>query len=140
MDEQVKIWQRVRADSSPVMDGLSGLAATAMAQAALYGTLARQVQGPSRTILLKLQEEEQHCSRCLKGIYRMVTGNRMQPAAVPIPSENTEAALRKCYGQTLKTLAAFDKKTYDPEYGAVFGILAAKKREHCCALAELMGF
>ena len=140
MDEQVKIWQRVRGETPPVTDGLPGLAANALAHAALYGTLARQMQGSGRKMLLKLQEEEQHCVRCLKGVYRMVTGNRMQPAAVPIPAENMEAALRKCYGQSLKTLAAFESRAYDPEYGPVFGILAAKKREHCCALAELLGF
>ena len=140
MDEQVKIWQRVKGDTTPPTDGLPGLAANALAQAALYGTLARQVQGPSRTILLKLQEEEQHCARCLKGIFRMATGNRMQPAAVPLPSENMETTLRKCYGQCLKTLAAFEKRAYDPEFGPVFAHLATKKREHCCALAELLGF
>lgn len=140
MDEQVKIWQRVKGETPSPTDGLPGLAANALAQAALYGALARQMQGPPRRILLKLQEEEQHCARCLKGIYRMVTGNRMQPAAVPISSENTEATLRKCYGQTLKTLATFEKRAYDPEYGPIFAHLAAKKREHCCFLSELLGF
>ena len=76
----------------------------------------------------------------MKGLYRMVTGNRMQPAAVPLSGENTETALRKCYGQTLKALAALESRAYDPEYGPVFAHLAAKKREHCCALAELLGF
>ena len=140
MDEQVRIWQRVKGETPPATEGLPGLAANALAHAALYGALARQMQGPGRTILLKLQEDEQHCARCLKGIWRMVTGKRMQPAAVPLPAENIEAALRRCYGQTLKTLAAFEKRAFDPEYGPVFGILAAKKREHCCALAELLGF
>ena len=140
MDEQVKIWQRVKGETVPVTDGLPGLAANALAQAALYGALARQTQVPPRRILLKLQEEEQRCARCLKGVFRMATGNRMQAAAVPIPSENMEAALRKCYGQNLKTLSAFEKRAYDPEYGPVFGMLSTQKREHCCALAELLGF
>ena len=140
MDEQVKIWQRVKGETPPVTEGLPGLAAGALARAALYGNLARQLQGPGRGILQQLQEEEQHCARCMKGVYRMVTGNRMQPAAVPLSGENMETALRKCYGQTLKTLAAFDGRAYDPEYGPVFAHLAAKKREHCYALAELLGF
>ena len=140
MDEQVRIWQRVKGETPPVTEGLPGLAASALAQASLYGTLARQMQGPSRTILLTLQEEEQRCARCLKGVWRMVTGNRMQPAAVPLPSENMEAALRKSYGQTLKTLAAFESRAYHPEYGAIFSNLAAQKRGQCCALAELLGF
>ena len=139
MDEQVKIWQRVKGDPQPITDGLPALAANAVAQAALYGALARQTQGPGRTILLNLQDEEQNCARCLKGIYRMVTGTPLKPAAVPLSAENREAALRKCYAQALKTLAAFDSRAFHPEYGPVFGHLAAKKREHCCALVELMG-
>ena len=139
MDEQVKIWQRVKGETPPVTEGLPGLAAGALARAALYGNLARQLQGPGRGILQQLQAEEQHCARCMKGVYRMVTGNRMQPAAVPLSGENTETALRKCYGQTLKALAAFDGRAYDPEYGPVFGLLSSKMRTNCCKLAELMG-
>ena len=140
MDEQVKIWQRVHGETPPVTDGLPGLVAGCLARAALYGTLSRQMQGPGRSILQKLQENEQRCARCMKGLYRMVTGNRMQPAAVPLSGENTETALRKCYGQTLTAIAALESRAYDPEYGPVFAHLAAKKREHCCALAELLGF
>ena len=140
MDEQVKIWQRVKGEPKPITDGLPGLAANAVAQAALYGALARQTQGPGRTLLLTLQEEEQHCARCLKGIYRMATGTPLKPAAASLSAENREAALRKCYGQALKSLAAFDSRAFHPEYGPVFSQLAAKKREHCCILVELMGF
>ncbi len=140
MDEQVKIWQRVKGDIPSATDGLPGLAATALAHAALYGALARQIQGPSRRILLTLQEDEQYCARCLKGIYRMVTGNRMQTTVLPISAENMEATLRKCYGQSLKSLAIFDARAFHPEYGPVFGMLAAQKRQQCCALAELLGF
>ena len=140
MDEQVKIWQRVKGETSSPTDGLPGLTANALAQAALYGTLARQTQGPGRTILLALQEDEQLCARYLKGIWRMVTGKRMQTTAVPLSAESTEAALRKCYGQTLKNLAIFESRAFHPEYGPVFGMLATKSREHCSALAELLGF
>ena len=140
MDEQVKIWQRVKGETPPATEGLPGLAASALARANLYSALARQVQGPSRTILQKLQEGEQLCARCLKGIFRMATGNRMQTAPVPFPGENMETALRKCYGQTLKILVNFEKRIYDPEYGPVFAMLAAKMREHCCGLTELLGF
>ena len=140
MDEQVKIWQRVRAESVPVTDGLPALAANAIAQANLYGTLARQAQGSKRSMLLKLQEEERRCVQSLKGIYRMVTGSPMTPGAVPLSPENTEAALRKCYGQCLKALVLFDSRAFHPEYGPVFSKLAVQKREHCCLLAELLGF
>ena len=140
MDEQVKIWQRVRGETPPVTEGLPGLVAGALARAVLYAALARQIQGPGRSILLQLQEEEQHCARCMKGVYRMITGTAMQVASVPPAFEKTETALRKCYGQTLKALAACDSRAYDPEYGPAFGMLASKMRNNCCKLAELMGF
>lgn len=138
MDEQVKIWPRVKQEAPPVTDGLPGLAASALARAALYATLARQMQGPGRSILQQLQEEEQHCARCLKGIYRMAAGTAMQVASVPLTYEKTEAALRKCYGQTLKALAACDSRAFDAEYGPVFVILSSKMRSNCCKLTELM--
>ena len=139
MDEQIKIWQRVRGETPPAIDGLPGLAAGALARAALYAALARQMQGPGRVILLQLQEEEQLCTRCIKGIYRMATDTAMHVAPVAASAENTESALRKCYGQTLRALTVFDNRVNDMEFGPVFAMLAAKMRDHCCKLTELMG-
>ena len=42
MDEQVKIWQRVKGETPPVTEGLPGLAAGALARAALYGSSYRR--------------------------------------------------------------------------------------------------
>lgn len=139
MDEQVKIWQRVRGETMPVTDGLPGLAAGCLARAALYGTLSRQMQGPGRSILQQLQENEQRCARCIKGIFRIADGTPMNPGTVPLPSEKTEVVLRKCYGQTLKALSSCNAKAFDGEYGPVFSDIALKQRENCCRLAELMG-
>lgn len=137
--DEVRIWQRVRGESTPATDGLPGLTAGAMAQAALYGVLARQISGPGRTILLQLQEDELAHIRCLKGIYRMAFGMGMNTACVPPAPEKTESALRKCYGTALKALNAYEARSGNGEYGAVFGMLAAKKREHCYKLAQVMG-
>lgn len=137
--DQVKIWNRVRSETPPVTEGLAGLAAGAMARTALYGALARQTQGAKRSILLQLLEEEMLCVRCLKGVYRMAADTSMYPASTAPSAEKPEAALRKCYGQSLKALAAFEQRAYDPEFGPVFSLLAAKKREHCWKIAELIG-
>ena len=139
MDEQIKIWQRVRGEIQPVTDGLPALAAGAMSRAALYNALARQLQGPGRSIFLSLQEQEQECVRCLQGVYRLATGGKMQAASVPPEAEKLEPALRKCYGQSLKTLASFEQKALHPEYGPVFAHLAEKMRENCWKIAHLLG-
>ena len=139
MDEQVKIWQRVRGETPPITDGLAGLTAGCLARAALYGTLARQLQGPGRSILLQLQENEQRCVRCMKGIARIAEGVPMNPGTVSLPSEKIEVALRKCYGREMRCLAAYEARSSHPEYGAVFGRLAEQEREHCMALLGIIG-
>lgn len=136
--EEIKIWQRVRNEVPPVPDGLSGLAANALALSSLYGNLARQLpQG--RKILLQLQEEALSAARSLKGIYQLVTGVPMEVGAVPPTFENAQSALRKSYGQTLKVLRAYEARESHPEYGCVFAQLAAAERRHCGWLTELMG-
>ena len=140
MDEQVKIWQRSRPSTPPSADGLPALSAGALSRAALYNALARQMQGPTRSILMQLQDEEQRCARCIKGVYRLITGSVMQVAPVPPSFDKTEAALRKCYGQTLKAMLTYSSRANDPEYGAVFAHLTQQAQEHCCKLVELLGF
>lgn len=139
MDEQVKIWQRVRGETPPITDGLPGLAAGCLARATLYSALSQQMQGPGRSILQQLQENEQRCARCIKGVFRMAGGTPMNPGTVPLSPKKIEPALRKCYGQTLKALAACNARAFDGEYGPVFTDIAARQRENCCRLAELMG-
>ena len=139
MDEQVKIWQRVRGETPPITDGLPGLAAGCLARATLYSTLSRQMQGPGRSILQQLQENEQRCGRCIKGVFRMAGSTPIKPGTVPLSPEKIEPALRKCYGQTLKALSACNARAFDGEYGPVFTDIAARQRENCCKLAELMG-
>ena len=140
MDEEVKIWQRVRSNQPLATDGLPALAAGALSRAALYGALAKQMQGATRNILPQLMEEEQRSARCIKGVCRMITGKPMHVAHVPPSFEKIDAALRKCYGQTLKAHAAYAERSRDVEYGAVFTQLASQAQNHCCKLAELMGF
>ncbi len=136
--EEIKIWQRVRGEATPITDGLPALAAGALAEAAFYGKLAQQAQGQKRKILLQLQEEELYHARCLKGIYQIATGTAMQVAAVPISAEQTTVALRKSYGRSLKALNLYNGHSDNSEYGAIFACLAATERTHCCKIAELM--
>lgn len=136
--EQVKIWQRVRGETVGVTEGLPALVSAALARANLYTVLSQQMPGPGRSILQQLKDGEQYCIRCLKGVYYMVTGKVMHTASVPLSMERRDAALRKCYGQTLKLLTACDARAQDPEFGAVFSCIAAVTRNHCCKLAELM--
>ena len=137
--EEIKIWQRVRGETTPITDSLPAMTAGAIAEAALYGKLAQQSQGHRKKILLQLQEEELRHIRCLKGIYQIAAGTPMQVAAVPISAERAEIALQKSYGRALKALQFYDRHSGHAEYGAIFSCLAATERTHCCKIAELIG-
>lgn len=137
--EQIKIWQHMRSDSQSVTEGLSALAAGALTEAATFGALAGRTQGPPRKILLQLQEEELCHARTLKGFFQILTGTPMNITAIPPSQDKMDVALRKCYGKALKALRAYESRLSQGESGAIFACLAAKKREHCCKIAELMG-
>lgn len=137
--EQVKVWNRVRPVQQPVTEGLQALAAGALAAAALYGALAKQMNGVQRELALLLREQQLSTARCLKGIHRMAGGAPMQIGGGAPTLQTAEAALRKNYGQSLKALQAFESRSADGEYGAVFEALAVRQREHLRKITELMG-
>jgi hypothetical protein len=123
----------------PITDGLQPLAAAILENAMVYVCLGRQLQGRSRELVLRMKDQQLSAVRCLKGIYRMVTGNVMQIGSGDPVIETTVAALRKNYGRSLKTRCFCDSRSADREYGAVFAALAVEEREHSRQLAELIG-
>ena len=137
--EQVKVWSRVRPTQQPVTEGLQALAAVAMTAVAVYAALAKQLGGPQRELALQLREQQLAVARCLKGIRRMAGASPMQIEGAALPIQTAEAALRKNYGQGLKALRAFESRSADEEYGAVFEALAVRQREHLRKITELMG-
>lgn len=136
--EEVKIWQRVRGENPGITDGLPALAAGALGQAALYGAMARRSQGQMRQILLQLQSRELSSARCLKGIFRLITGQSLSVATVPPGQDAPEIALRRSYGRSLKALKAYEARADHGEYGAVFRLMADGQRESCLKIAELV--
>ena len=90
-----------------------------------------------RQTLLQLQSRELSNARCLKGIFRLVTGQNLTVATIPPGQDATQIALRKSYGHSLKTLNAYEARADHGEYGAVFRLLADGQRENCLKIAEL---
>lgn len=136
--EEVKIWRRIRGEDPDIIDGLPALAASALSQAALYGAMARRSQGQIRQLLQQLQSRELSNARCIKGIYRLVSGQSLSAATVPPSQEATEIALRRSYGRSLKALNAYEARSDHGEYGAVFRLMADGQRESCLKIAELV--
>ena len=140
-EKAARIWDRVRQSPAAGLDvqKLPALINEERTDAALYLMLSKQFQGKQNLILRQMAEQEQTHAACLKGIYTLVSGKRAaeytpQPENAPL-----ETILRHCYGREMRSLAAYEARSSDPEYGQVFSRLAAQEREHCRRILELLG-
>ena len=133
-----RVWQRVQS-SQPEAEGLPALIAGELEDSATYLQLSRRLGGKEGQTLRHLAEAEQSHAACLKGIYTLMTGEPINPKIPPMRSEPAERTLRRCYGREMRCLAQYEARSSDPEYGPVFARLAAKEREHCMAVLELIG-
>lgn len=136
-----RVWQRVQgeATANPAR-GLQGLIAEEWADAALYLSLSRRVQGNASAILKKMGQEEQSHMACLKGIYTLQgTGRPNVPTPPPPDNAPVSTMLRRCYGREMRCLAQYEARATDPEYGQIFSRMAQQEREHCRQILELLG-
>lgn len=140
-EKAAQVWQRVHASAptGPDSDTLLALIAGEWNDAATYLYLARGRQGREAAILRRLFEEEQAHAACLKGIYTLTTGQKPVIHTPPPVQGTLEATLRRCYGREMRSLAEYEARSADPEYGPVFVRLAAQEREHCRIVLELIG-
>lgn len=136
-----RVWQRVHATApeAPDCGDLLALIAGERTDAATYLYLSRGRQSREAAILRRLFEEEQAHAACLRGIYTLITGQKpVIRTAAPV-QEPLDRALRRCYGREMRSLAEYEARSADPEYGPVFTRLAAQERDHCRTVLELIG-
>lgn len=144
-DKATRVWQRVRgvstdtAAAAAVGHGLQNLITQSFSQLELYRQLCHRFSGGEHRLLQRMVQQEQSHYACLKGIGVLLRG---APPAAQFPSQSivsTEAALQKCYRLALQSIAEYDARSADPEYGQVFSQLAQCKRTHCLHILELLG-
>ena len=90
-------------------------------------------------MLRRMFEEEQSHISCLRGIYRLITGERCQIHTLPLTPDDPAITLRRCYGREMRCLSAYEARMGDKEYGPVFAQLAREEREHCKNILHLIG-
>ncbi len=136
-----RVWQRVQGEvAANPTQGLQGLIAEEWADAALYLSLSRRLQGTQSAILKKMSQEEQAHMACLKGIYTLQGAGRPNiPAPPPVDKAPISALLRRCYGREMRCLAQYEARTDHPEYGQIFARMVQQEREHCRQILELLG-
>ena len=136
-----RVWQRVqgKGPAGEELGNLPEMIAGEWWDAATYLRLSRQFQGKEAGVLRKMFEEEQSHAACLKGIYTLLTGQRLVTQTPAPRQENLSVALRRCYGREMQSLAQYERWSDHWEYGPVFSRLAQQERAHCAALLEILG-
>ncbi|MBQ3491755.1 MAG: ferritin-like domain-containing protein [Oscillospiraceae bacterium] len=136
-----RVWQRVQGSvAEDPTRGLTGMIAEEWADAAVYLSLSRRVQGNHAAILRKMGQEEQAHMACLKGIYTLQgTGRPDVPQPPAMEKAPVSVMLRRCYGREMRCLAQYEARANDPEYGQIFARMAQQEKEHCRLILELLG-
>jgi rubrerythrin len=135
-----RVWQRVHPQPQvPQSQGLLGLITQELTNAVIYLQLARRLQGRQSVLLRKLAQQEQTHAACLKGIYTLITGEHPKARAIQPDTAPVEVLLRKCYGAQMRSLAQYEQRMADPEYGKVFAGLAEQERQNCQTLLAILG-
>lgn len=135
------VWQRVQGQTPTVPDQSTLLTLIAQEQedAATYLHLSRQFEGKEASALRQIAHQEQSHAACLRGIYALLTGKKPALHTPPALRENWQVLLRRCYGREMQSLAQYQARTNDPEYGHIFARLAAQEQAHCHTLLQLLG-
>ena len=139
-----RVWQRVQNEKQAEYAGrptehLPALIMEQLQLANAYRQLSVRLGGKDGALLIRLAREANAQAVCMKGILALMKGTAPQVASAQQQLSNTDVILRRCYGAELRLLKAYENRCADPEYGPVFDRMAARGREHCCTLMELIG-
>ena len=136
-----RVWQRVQGEvAANPTHGLPAMIAEEWADAVIYLSLSRRVQGNAANILRKMGQEEQAHMACLKGIYTLQGAGRPEiPTPPAVDKAPVSVLLRRCYGREMRCLAQYESRAADPEYGQIFLRMAQQERVHCRQILELLG-
>lgn len=139
-----RVWQRVQADGQETAasrpgDHLPALIMEQLQLAETYRQLAYRSSGRDGAMYMGLARESKAQAVCLKGILKLVTEKTPEIGIAPQQIVAVDVVLRRCYGQELRLMKEYENRRADSEYGPVYERMAARSREHCCMLLELIG-
>lgn len=140
-EKAARVWQRVQNREAPeeLRQEPGSLIRAAAEQAAYYRSLSRAMPGKYGERLREYGRQQQRAGECLKGICRL-SGITPQtgPGKAPQP-EPVQRMLEKCCHGERRLVNAYGARMGDPDWGRVYGKMAAEAAERCCGLLEILG-
>ena len=137
----ISVWDRVKNTEPSAGDApaILNLIEEELTDAATYLRLAKKLPPPQAAIARQLSQQEQSHAVCLKGIYSLITGRKALVPQPVISDDPPEIVLRRCYGREMRSLAQYESRQNDPQYGYVFRSLSRQEQEHCHKILEILG-
>ena len=135
------VWERVKDTAPPMGDApvILNLIEEELLDSATYQRLSRKLPPALAPIARQLSAQEQAHAVCLKGVYSLITGRKALVPQPVVSDDPPEIVLRRCYGRKMRSLAQYESRQNDPQYGHVFGTLSRQEQEHCHKILELLG-
>lgn len=130
-----RVWKRVQGQGE---DSIGQLLTEEAEIAAIYHRLSGQLPQHKKSLQLLAEASQKH-RHCLQGILRFSQDRGHRPPTLPPRQETLPGLLRKAYGLLTKTANTCLRRSQDPEYGAIFALLATQKQENALLLLEILG-
>ncbi|MDD6678468.1 MAG: hypothetical protein PUF71_03675 [Firmicutes bacterium] len=118
--------------------GLAALCTWEEESATLYARLARRIPRHQQT-LLTLRKENREYAACLRGIYRLLSGNPPRISDPAVPDIPMDSALLRCFSRELQCAAGYRRRQDHPEFSGVFSQMLREKDRHGFLLLQVLG-
>ena len=134
-----RVWQRVLSGPGESGEDLRHLMHAASENAMCYFHLLRRATGRNREALQRLYDRARVNLNCLRGLQTLRFGTAGKLTPLPAAGESLEKALEKCYHRTRRAMTEYTARSAEPEFGAVFAVMADRERDNAALIAELLG-
>lgn len=134
-----KVWQRVLSGPGESGEDLRPLLQLAAETAMDYYHLLRRASGKTREPLQQLYDRARVNLNCLRGLQTLRFGSAGKRLPQPDGGASLRKTLEKCYHRTRRAMTEYTARSAEPEYGAVFAVMAQRERDNAALIAEILG-
>ena len=134
-----RVWQRILAGPGESGEDLRPLIYTAVENAMEYYHLLQRSSGQNKESLQQLYRRAKMNVNCLRGLQSLRFGPAGKGNPMPGSGDSMGMTLQRCYHRTRRAMQEYTARSAEPEYGAVFQVMAERERENAALIAELLG-
>ena len=134
-----RVWQRVLSGPGESGEDLRPLIHSASENVMDYHHLLHRTSGKHRDGLQRLYDRARVNLNCLRGLQAMRFGSAVKVGNLPASGENFRRILEKCYHRTRRAMQEYTARSAEPEFGAVFAVMAHREQDNAALIAEILG-